>query len=335
MNAEEKWRAVLGNDPAADGRFFYGVRSTGIYCRPSCASRPPRRENAVFFDSAADAVRAGFRPCKRCRPDLAAYDPAAALAAEARALIDARYADRDALREGLNALGVTRRHLAEVFEGRYDQSPEQYAAGVRLDRARAMLAAGRGVTETAFAVGMDSASAFSAFFKRMTGASPSEYAADFGEPPHCLCETPLGTVRVDAGADGLTGLRFAGEARDEGRAAAPGGCLADACAQLAEYFSGRRRSFDLPLNPRGTPFQREVWRALAEIPYGETRSYREIAEAVGRPAAARAVGMANNRNPILIVIPCHRVVGADGRLVGYAGGIERKARLLALERGGI
>ena len=350
MTDDEKWRAILDNDRRCDGQFFYGVRSTGIFCRPSCASRPPRRENVIFFDSAAKAAARGFRPCKRCAPERPDGDPAAALAAEARAVIDRTVIDRaaidraaidpgvsrrDALRAQLNALGVSRRHLTEVFEQRYGLSPEQYVAQVRFDRAKALLEAGSSVTDVAFAVGMESAAAFSTFFKKQSGCTPSEYAARRAEEQPCrFIDTPLGPMRIREDLRGISALQFAdGGTKPAGRGV-KGRFLADAEAQLSEYFAGARRAFQLPLSVRGSEFQRRVWDALREIPYGETRSYQAVAAAIGNPRAARAVGLANNRNPVLILIPCHRVIGKAGSPVGYAGGIERKLRLLALERAG-
>ena len=342
LTSETMWNAVLQNDPSYDGVFFYGVRSTGIYCRPSCASRPPLRQNTLFFASAKEAEAAGYRPCKRCRPDLAVFAPDAELAGRAKAIIEQRFAEGPALPAQLGELGVTRRHLTELFERAYDTTPEQYLAQVRLGRAKQLLAGSRRVTEVAFAVGMGSVSAFSAFFKKQTGVSPARYAARSALPPApaAACRvlaSPLGLSRVTAGERGITSLRFAENgALPEGpekQLTSAEHWLDEAGRQLREYFQGIRREFTLPLAPHGSPFQCRVWEALRAIPYGETRSYQQVAEAVGSQKAARAVGMANNRNPIAILIPCHRVVGKGGALVGYAYGIARKEALLALEQG--
>ena len=332
MNDSERWNAVRTNDKSYDGNFYYGVSSTGVFCRPSCPSKLPNQKNVVFFNNAEEAMEKGFRPCKRCRPDLAKYDPASDLAAETKAVIERCFADRSALQEGLNTLGVTRRHLTEIFEQSYGLSPEQYIAKVRLDRAKIMLEAGSKITDTAFAVGMDSASAFATFFRKHVGVSPSEYApGQIAEHPCRYVETPAGIIRIEEDAYGISSLFFTDN---------PGvftnrefSCLYldDAEAQLLEYFEGKRRTFDIPLSVSGSDFQKRVWKALQEIPYGETRSYQQIAEAVGNSKAARAVGMANNRNPISIIIPCHRVVGKTGKLVGYAGGIAKKQYLLEME----
>ena len=333
MTTDEKWSAVIANDPSYDGRFFYGVRSTGIFCRPSCASRTPNRENVVFFDCREDAARAGFRPCKRCRPDLVSFDPAAELADRARTVIDRCFAERAELQEQLNALGVTRRHLTEVFEKKYDLTPEEYTAQVRLRQAKDLLEEGRRVTEVSFAVGMESPAAFSAFFKKHVGISPSDYAAQkAAEHPYAFCETPLGLMRMTEDQTGIVSLKFVDGMFGLTQAEPSGVYFPEVKRQLLEYFSGARKSFDVPLSIQGSDFQKKVWSALQSIPYGETRTYQQIARMADNPKASRAVGMANNRNPIHVLIPCHRVIGKNGSLVGYAGGIERKQRLLDLER---
>ena len=254
-------------------------------------------------------------------------------AAQAKAIIDRSFAERAELQGKLNALGITRRHLTEVFELAFWLSPEQYITQVRFSRAKELLEAGMRITDVAFAVGMESSAAFTTFFKKQAGVSPSGYIAQrIAEHPHCFVETPLGIIRIEENRYGITSLQFAdGETKPDGRV--QGRYLPEAAAQISEYFAGKRNVFDLPLSLLGTEFQQRVWKALRDIPYGETRSYQEVAAAIGNPKATRAVGMANNRNPVIIVIPCHRVVGKDGKLVGYAGGIERKQYLLEMEAG--
>ena len=328
MTESEKLHAVLECDGAYDGRFFYAVRSTGIYCRPSCKSRPPRPENIEYFDTAAEAEAAGYRPCKRCRPDVPDYDPDAGTAARARELIELHLADADAMRAALAGLGLSRARLTRVFERCCGVDMRQYADALRIQRAKALLDAGRTATEAASAVGMGSA-AFSAFFRRQTGVTPREYASQrSGGETVCVVDSPVGLLRIAESKAGITGIAFAREGEAE---AARGVFIPEAKRQLDEYFAGRRREFDLPLDLRGMEFQRRVWAQLCRIPYGETRSYQDIAAALGNAKASRAVGMANNRNPVVIVVPCHRVVGKGGSLVGYAGGLERKAFLLKLE----
>lgn len=332
MIDSERWNAVITNDRSYDGKFFYGVKSTGIFCRPSCTSKPPVPKNVVFFNSREDAERAGFRPCKRCRPDLIAYDPVAKLVDEAKAIIDCSFAERLDLKEKLNSLGVTRRHLTELFEKRFDMSPEQYLAQVRFQRAKELLDAGSRVTDVAFAVGLESSASFATFFKKQAGISPTEYVLQRTlERPYCFCETPLGLIRIEENQDGIASLRFTDKKAEPALAHGSGVYLKDVKSQISEYFAKSRKSFDIPLSITGSAFQQSVWRVLRDIPYGETRSYQQVAETIGNRGAARAVGMASNRNPILIIIPCHRVVGKDGKPVGYAGGIDRKQYLLEME----
>jgi len=209
---------------------------------------------------------------------------------------------------------------------------KQYDAQRRLRRAKELLEEGAAVTDAAFAIGMESSDSFSSFFKKREGLSPSDYAAQWAEEhPSCFCGTPLGPVHIAEDRQGIVSLRFTDGRSGPVQAAPKGIYLAEAARQLLEYFEGKRREFDLPLSVSGSGFQNRVWGALRSIPYGETRSYQQIAEMVGSGRAARAVGMANNRNPIPILIPCHRVVGKNGKLVGYAGGIQRKQFLLELE----
>ena len=329
MTDEEKYRAIAACDAACDGLFYYGVVTTGIYCRPSCPSRTPKRENLRFFASREEAEAAGFRPCKRCRPDLDRFAPGEEAAAAVRQAVARHYANPQALRQELDALGLDRRHLTRLFERTCGHSVQEELQAVRLTQARALLDRGCTATETAFAVGFGSSAAFTAFFRRQTGLTPSQYAVSRQQTAvSCRISTPVGTLCLTAEGEALTGAAFVEGPAD---AAPQSGPLAQAAGQLAEYFSGSRREFHLPLRPRGSGFQQRVWQALQQIPYGQTRSYGQIAEAIGAPKAARAVGLACNRNPLLILIPCHRVVGRDGRLVGYAGGLDRKERLLSLE----
>lgn len=332
MIDSERWNAIITNDQSYDGIFFYGVKSTGIFCRPSCASKPPKPENVVFFNNREEAKRAGFRPCKRCRPDLNTYNPAAALADETKAIIDCNFAARLELKEKLNTLGITRRHLSELFEKRFDMSPEQYIAQIRFQRAKELLNAGYRVTDVAFEVGMESSASFATFFKKQAGISPTEYVLQQASAhPYCFCKTPVGLIRIEENHFGITSLRFVDNKTETTLSGGNGVYLEDVRSQISEYFAKKRKTFDIPLSITGSEFQKKVWSALRNIPYGETRSYQQVAEAVGSRDAARAVGMANNRNPVLIIIPCHRVVGKSGKLAGYAGGIDRKQYLLEME----
>ena len=258
------------------------------------------------------------------------WELCAELVGAAKQIMEQQFAQREELQAQLNGLGVSRRHLTKLFEKQYDMSPEQYVALLRLEKARELLSRGQSVIEVAFSVGFESHAAFSVFFRKHTGLSPKDYQAGLLKHCiHCRIDTPVGAMVASADEEGIATLKFDGEAAAEATCENPHLVLLQ--QQLNDYFAGQRTSFDVPLSLRGTPFQMRVWQELRKIPYGETCSYGEIATALGEPKAARAVGTANNRNPVLILIPCHRVVGKDGKLVGYAGGLERKQYLLELE----
>ncbi len=332
MDRAEMLQAIAQRDRRCDGTFFYAVKTTGIFCRPSCPSRMPRPENILLFDTGEQAQAAGFRPCKRCRPDLLLFDPAGDITAAAKAAIDRHYGDPQALEAQLGQLGLTRRHLTKLFEARYDMPLKTYLDSVRLQRAKELLSQGASATHTALAVGFDTPSAFSTFFRRSTGMTPRDFAKSAGPAARaCSMETPVGLLLLSENDTGLTDIHFARSGDSEVPAGEKGLYLQDAVGQLGEYFKGERQIFDLPTDLRGSPFQRKVWESLTHIPYGETRHYGAVAQQVGNPKASRAVGMAANKNPLLILIPCHRVVGKGGQLVGYAGGIQRKEYLLRLE----
>lgn len=331
MDKKDMLQAVMNCDKSFDGKFFYGVKTTGIFCRPSCKSRNPASDNVVFFETERQAMQAGFRPCKRCRPDLLFYCPEKELAAAAAEVIATCYGDSSLMNDGLSALPATRRHLTKLFESQYGMSIVQYIADIRLKKACELLKKNASVTDVAMRTGFKTPSAFSVFFKKQLGIAPADYCRSLRiNDRWCYYETPVGTVKIAEDDIGITSLKFV--EKEEKSAGSSSLFLSQACRQLDEYFTGRRKRFTLPLSLNGTDFQQNVWSRLTEIPYGQTKSYLQVAAMTGDPKAARAVGSANNRNPILIIIPCHRVVGKDGRLVGYAGGIQRKQFLLDMER---
>ncbi|MFH1512748.1 MAG: methylated-DNA--[protein]-cysteine S-methyltransferase [Bacillota bacterium] len=334
MTRDEMLKASAENDAAFDGAFVYAVRSTGIYCRPSCKSRRPKAENMLFFDTPAQAEAAGYRPCKRCRPDLRAYQPARELAQEMKRVIEAGFLKKAAMFDALRQLGVTKKRSIEIFKAQYGVTPGAYADSLRMAEARRMLKeTDAPILDIACALGFESLSAFYALFGKTMETTPAAYrkAEAAAQAAYTsVYHTDFGDLTISAAADAVTGVRFGQPPPTQPQARS---ALTDlAAAQLREYFGGRRQSFSVPVRPAGTPFQQQVWRELGQIPFGQTASYQQVAQRIGRPTAGRAVGMANRKNPILILIPCHRVVGKHGALTGYAAGLPLKRRLLELEQ---
>lgn len=336
----EMLQAIQERDSRFDGVFLFGVRTTGVFCRPSCGARPPRPENVRFFASAREAMADGFRACKRCRP-LQPRDETPQPIRELIDLIEAnpslRLRDQDLRDRGLEPAAVRRwfkKHHGMTFHG--------YQRGRRLSRAIGELADGRSVTRAAYGNGYESMSGFQDALRQITGRSPAA-SRDAAVVHLDRVTSPLGTLLVGAAEEGICLVEFTDRRMLEtqlrrvsdrlGCAFLPGPTpLTEQMAgQLAEYFAGERSEFDVPLSTVGTPFQQRVWDALRTIPFGETRSYAQQAEIIGQPSAVRAVARANGDNRIAIVIPCHRVIGANGRLTGYGGGLWRKKWLLAHE----
>jgi len=337
----EMLRAVEMSDASFDGLFVTAVRTTGIFCRPSCSARKPRPENIEFFASPREALAAGYRPCKRCHP-MSVNEPTPAwvqellrLAEETtqRRLRDADLRDRDI--DPIRA----RRH----FKQHYGMTWQAYHRAVRLGAAFAHLRRGGDQMTAGLAHGWESSSAFADAFKRLFSATPGRSRWK-DRLVVAWVETPIGPFIAGATDRGLCLFEFADrrsiEAQIKGLCArfevhaAPGTSpvIESLKQQVTRYFAGSLTSFSVPLSLRGTPFQERVWRELLAIPFGETRSYDCIARAIGQPKARRAVGRANGQNRIALLIPCHRVIGADGRLCGYGGGVWRKQYLLDQER---
>jgi AraC family transcriptional regulator of adaptative response/methylated-DNA-[protein]-cysteine methyltransferase len=334
-------RAFLAGDASYDGVFFTGVRTTGIFCRPSCTARKPRPENIEFFATPREAMFSGYRPCKRCRP-LEADGRPPAWVENLLARVEADPAVRLKAAD-LRAAGVDPARARRWFLKHYGMTFQAWCRARRLSQAFRSIKEGSPVTHVAMESGFESESGFRTAFARVFGAAPK--TATSGDPIVLdWVPSPVGPLVLGATQAGLCLLEFSDRrmletqietlTRRFGAPLVPGrNRWTDAAReQLAEYFRGERTAFDLPLDIRGTPFQERVWRALLEIPYGGTWSYRDLATRVGIPAATRAVGTANGRNRLAIVIPCHRVVNADGKLGGYGGGLWRKQYLLDLER---
>jgi AraC family transcriptional regulator, regulatory protein of adaptative response / methylated-DNA-[protein]-cysteine methyltransferase len=344
LDAAAAWAAVVGRDRRFDGRFVYAVRSTGVYCRPSCPSRRPSVANVVFFGDATAAEGAGFRACKRCRPR-ASGAPAGAAAAvrEAAAFIDAHADERITLAALARETGVSPFHLQRVFRRELGVTPREYQQARRLDTLRAQLRRGQTVSRATYDAGFGSPSRVYEQAARL-GMTPAVYRRG-GEGLRirfAVVATPLGQLLVAATGSGVctvslgdTDVQLERRLRAEFPRAVverdDDGSLAGIVSKVLAHIRGDGPAHDLPLDVRGTAFQQQVWRALLAIPYGETRSYAQVAAAIGQPTATRAVARACATNPVAVVIPCHRVVRSDGGLGGYAGGVERKERLLAIE----
>jgi AraC family transcriptional regulator of adaptative response/methylated-DNA-[protein]-cysteine methyltransferase len=335
LSDDQAWTAVLARDRGFDGRFVTGVLTTGIYCRPSCAARHPRRENVRFFRDGAAARAAGLRACQRCRPDALARDEAAVLAAIA-AIRDAETAP--SLADLAGHTGYSAAHLQRLFVRHTGLSPAAYARALRAERMAQSLSRTASVTEAIYDAGFSGPSRFYADADRL-GMAPSAWV-DGGRGAvirWAVVPTSLGPMLVAATAKGVCRLSFAEDgaalaARFPRATLVEGGAdFADLLGQVVAAVERPGSGDHIPIDVRGTAFQEAVWRALRTIPPGETRSYSDIAAAVGHPAAVRATGSANGANPVAVLIPCHRVVRSDGSLGGYAYGLEIKRALLARE----
>jgi AraC family transcriptional regulator of adaptative response/methylated-DNA-[protein]-cysteine methyltransferase len=344
LDLESAWSAVLERDAERDGTFVYAVRSTKIYCRPSCPARRPLRANVSFFLAARDAERAGFRACRRCHPGA---DRSASLDAKlerARALVESELERTLTLRELAEAVKLSGFHLQRSFKARYGMSPRAYAAALRLERFKRELPRARSVTEALYDAGYGSSRALYEQAQASIGMTPSVYRRGGEGVTLCYAVAPcsLGKILVAHSEKGVCAVLL-------------GRTRAELEQELAREFPRARRVRARDLDPRaravlsavegsssgsrlrldlgGTEFQRLVWNELRRIPEGETRSYGEIAARLGMPASARAVARACAENRLAVVVPCHRVLRGDGALAGYRWGVSRKRRLLARERG--
>lgn len=343
LSEPEMMRAFLEGDAGYDESFWTAVRTTGIFCRPSCRARKPRPENVEFFGSVREAMFAGYRPCKRCRP-LNAPSQRPAWMDHLLAQVE-RHPDRRITADELRAKGLNPATVRRAFVGRYGMTFAAYCRARRLHGAFHALREGRPLDDVVWESGY-SHSAFREAFGRALGAPPVS-----SRTRECIAlswiETPLGPMIAGATDDGIALLEFTDRRMLErqlrilqrrlGRPLVHGTHehLAALARELSAYFDGSPAAFDVPPATTGTRFQETVWDAVRRIPFGETRTYGDIAAELGGPATTRAVGTANGMNRIAILIPCHRVVRADGSLGGYGGGIWRKRRLLDLERASV
>ena len=339
IDTDKAWQAFARRDRSFDGRFVIGVLTTGIYCRPSCAARQPKRENVRFFADGGEARAAGLRACKRCRPDEVARDEAAVLAA-----IDEIKSSEGLPRldELAQAVGYSPTHFQRVFTRATGLSPAAYARALREERARDALSSGGSVTEAIYDAGFEAASRFYDSMDGKLGMAPSAWVKG-GEGVRinwAVVTTSLGPMLVAATTNGVCRLSFS-EGREDLAARFPRAELVEGGAEFAallqrvvDAVEHPGTGADIPLDVRGTAFQQRVWAELRKIPPGETRSYAEIAAAAGKPRAVRAAGSANGANNVAVLIPCHRVVRSDGSLGGYAYGLDIKRELLSRETKG-
>jgi len=333
---EECWTAALARDRSFDGRFVSGVMSTGIYCRPSCPARHPKRENVRFFANGEAARAAGLRPCLRCSPDDVSRDERAVLAAIAAI----KAAEQPLALAALAAeTGYSPAHFQRVFSRHTGLSPAAYARALMAERAAEALTSEGSVTEAIYAAGYSAPSRFYEANEGRLGMTPSAWVnGGKGATIHwAVVETSLGSMLVAATAKGVCRLSF-GEGREALERRFPLAELAEGGAQFAALLEQVVAAVEapgdfghIPLDVKGTAFQEAVWRELQRIPKGETRTYAQLAAAVGKPKAVRAAGSANGANNVAVLIPCHRVIRTGGHLGGYAYGLEIKRKLLEKE----
>jgi AraC family transcriptional regulator of adaptative response/methylated-DNA-[protein]-cysteine methyltransferase len=342
-HARSQWRAVAARDRAADGHFVYAVRSTGVYCRPSCPSRRPQRARVAFFETPAEAERAGFRACRRCRPnETPPFDPwrqRIRLACAYLATVDGH----PSLAALGRRFGSSPYHFQRTFKRVVGLSPRQYAEACRVAKVRHWLRQGAAVTAAVVEAGYGSNSRFYERAVARFGMRPAIYRrGGMGMSVRfTIVDSPVGRLLVAATARGVCAVSMGSSDAALRRALADEyphativkdrGALTGWTEAILAHLEGRRPRLDLPLDVQATAFQWQVWAALAAIPPGETRSYREVASTIGRPTAARAVARACATNPVAIAIPCHRVVPSAGGVGGYRWGSSRKKALLAAE----
>jgi AraC family transcriptional regulator of adaptative response/methylated-DNA-[protein]-cysteine methyltransferase len=340
---EARWDAVVARDAAFDGRFVSAVETTGIYCRPSCPAKRPNRANVRFYDTAEEAERAGFRPCKRCKPtEPSLVQQHAEKVREACRLIEA--AEEELKLDELAAtVGLSPYHFHRIFKAVLGVTPKAYATAHRNKRVRDALGRGTTVTQAIYGAGFNSNGRFYATSSEVLGMTPTEFRSGGSntEIKLAIGECSLGLVLVAASDKGVCAILFGDDPealRHELEKQFPRARLVKAdkdfeqlVSKVTSFVENPRAGLDLPLDIRGTAFQHRVWDALRRIPVGSTASYAEIATIIGAPKATRAVARACATNRIAVAIPCHRVVGSDGSLTGYRGGIERKRALLAKE----
>jgi AraC family transcriptional regulator of adaptative response/methylated-DNA-[protein]-cysteine methyltransferase len=349
MNEATAWELVLHRDASADERFLYGVTTTGIYCRPSCPSRKPKRDNIAFFSSVESAERAGFRACQRCRPNRAKSPDRAVT--RARAYIDSHIADMNDEKITLERLGdvaeMSPYHLQRKFKQALGLSPAQYIRAQKSERMKTELKRGETVSRASFGAGYSSSSRVYEDAATHLGMTPAKYkrGGEGTQIDYVIVPTSLGQLLVAATDRGVCAVTLGDDARVledaleqeypaaiRSRATDPSSPISAWVKAVAATVEGATVSSAIPLDVQASAFQWRVWTELQKIPFGETRSYADIANAIGSPRAVRAVATAIANNRVAVIIPCHRVIRQSGDLGGYRWGIERKQRLIAKEQ---
>ena len=344
-----RWQAVIKRDASLDGAFVFGVSSTGIFCRPSCPAKRPRRQNVNFFDQALEAEQAGYRACLRCRPKAVDGNPQSALVRAMCRYIEQHIEDRLTLSLLAKEFRRSSFHLQRTFKSVLGVSPKAYIDACRLRQVKQNLQAGHSVTTALYAAGYGSSSRLYERTATQLGMTPEKYRRGavaavirYTIFRYTIAGSPLGRMLIAATDKGICAIQFgdsdeqlqqglmrefpfATRRRDDQ-------AMAEWRVNLTRLMEGREANPSLPLDIRATAFQRRVWEALQRIPRGETRSYSAVAKQIGMPRATRAVARACATNPVAVAIPCHRVVRQDGDLGGYRWGIERKEQLLAMEK---
>ncbi|HKC00906.1 MAG TPA: bifunctional DNA-binding transcriptional regulator/O6-methylguanine-DNA methyltransferase Ada [Terriglobales bacterium] len=342
--AARRWQAVLDRDASLDGTFVFGVSSTGIFCRPSCPAKRPRRENVNFFDHALQAEQAGYRACLRCRPKAVDGNPQSALVRAMCRYIEQKIEDRLTLSLLAKEFRLSPFHLQRTFKSVLGVSPRAYIDAIRLRQVKQNLQAGHDVTTALYGAGYGSSSRLYERTAAQLGMTPEKYrrGAVAAVVRYTIATSPLGHMLIAATDKGICSIQFsdsdeqlqqglmrefpfATRRRDDA-------AMTEWRVNLTSLMRGREANPSLPLDIRATAFQRRVWEALQRIPRGETRSYGAVAKKIGMPKAARAVARACATNPVAVAIPCHRVIREDGGLGGYRWGMERKEQLLAIEK---
>lgn len=340
--AARYWRATRARDPRADGTFVLAVRSTHIYCRPSCPARRPLRRNVTFYRTREEAERNGYRPCLRCRPN--EISGPVALVQRAADLLGQSTEEGLTLRQLAQTLGATQSTLRRAFFQVTGLRPHELAEALRLRRFKALMRSGKSITDALYETGYGSSSRVYERSNAQLGMTPATYRkGGMGmKLGYTIAKSRLGKVLVAATERGVSAVylgddenKLIAELREEyprAEIAAAANCFERWVKEVLERIEGRPPHIDLPLDLQATAFQRRVWKELQRIPRGRTRTYSQVARSLGEPRAVRAVARACASNPVSVVVPCHRVIREDGALAGYRWGLSRKEQLLACER---